>query len=503
LKFGKSQVQLGAILSYVLIILNATYGLFLTPFIVGMVGDAEYGVYKTISAFTSSLMVLDLGLGGTMMRYIAKYRTDKEENKISNFAAMGVLQTAVIGFSVAVITFCLYFFIDEIYASGLTVTEIDKAKSLYVFLAVGIVVHIFENLLNGIIAGYNRFIFANGIKVVRLLARIVAVLIFLGLFQDVLTLAVIDLFITVILVLIELLYIRYSLELKIRLQCWDGKVFFESFKYTILLFIASIVNQVNSNFAVVAIGAGINSVAVSVYSMALLIFAMYEQMSTSISGVMLPTVTASLKNDDEKYTNTLNLIVKVGRIQFIMLGAVFAGFIVLGQDFIQLWLGNNYSDVYFLVLILLGPSLLELCVNVCLSILRAKNLLGFRTIVISATTVLNILITLVGLKYWGYYSAAIGTALSYLIGSVIVMGIYYYKKLGFNILGVYKRIFGKIWICILLSGISSYLSTIFIDGLVLRFVVGFLVFLGIYVSSLLLLGLNQYEKRIIFSKIKR
>jgi len=147
--------------------------------------------------------------------------------------------------------------------------------------------------------------------------------------------------------------------------------------------------------------------------------------------------------------------------------------------------------------------LLELCVNVCLSILRAKNLLGFRTIVISATTVLNILITLVGLKYWGYYSAAIGTALSYLIGSVIVMGIYYYKKLGFNILGVYKRIFGKIWICILLSGISSYLSTIFIDGLVLRFVVGFLVFLGIYVSSLLLLGLNQYEKRIIFSKIKR
>jgi len=76
-KIKKSQVSLGAVLSYILIILNATYGLFLTPFIIGQIGDASYGVYKTISAFTSSLMVLDLGLGGTMMRYIAKYRADK------------------------------------------------------------------------------------------------------------------------------------------------------------------------------------------------------------------------------------------------------------------------------------------------------------------------------------------------------------------------------------------------------------------------------------------
>ena len=102
---AKNEVKWGAILSYVLIFLNAAYGLFLTPYILGQIGEASYGVYKTISAFTSSLMVLDLGLGGTMMRYIAKYRADKEEKKIPNFISMGLIQTSAICVVVGIVSY--------------------------------------------------------------------------------------------------------------------------------------------------------------------------------------------------------------------------------------------------------------------------------------------------------------------------------------------------------------------------------------------------------------
>ena len=144
---AKNEVKWGAILSYILIFCNAAYGIFLSPYILGQIGGASYGVYKTISAFTSSVMVLDLGLGGTMMRYIAKYRADKEEERISNFISMGLIQTGVICGVVGIVTTVLYFFLDQIYASGLTVAELAKAKELYIFLAIGIVAHIFENLL--------------------------------------------------------------------------------------------------------------------------------------------------------------------------------------------------------------------------------------------------------------------------------------------------------------------------------------------------------------------
>ena len=131
---SNKQVKFGAIFSYILIILNATYGLFLTPFIIDQIGDASYGVYKTISAFTASLMVLDLGLGGTMMRYIAKYRADSEDDKIPNFVFMGGIQASVICICVSIVTFVLYSFLDVIYQNGLTTEELIEAKKCMFFL---------------------------------------------------------------------------------------------------------------------------------------------------------------------------------------------------------------------------------------------------------------------------------------------------------------------------------------------------------------------------------
>lgn len=497
---NNNQIKWGAIFSYILIILNATYGLFLTPYILGQIGEASYGVYKTVSAFTSSMMVLDLGLGGTMTRYIARYRADKEEEKIPNFISMGFIQTAVIGVIVIVVTSVLYNFLDVIYQNGLTASELVKARHLYIFLSLGVLSHIFENVLNGIIAGYNRFIFANGIKVARLIVRIVAVVILLGIFNDSLTLVIIDLGVTVAFVLAELLFLHRHIRLKVKFSYWDKQVFLESFKYTLFMFLTSIVAQVNTNFSSVAIGAIINSTAVTVYSIALLIFGMYEQMSTAISGVMLPTVTNTLKKDNEKYTNTISLVAQVGRIQFIILGAVFAGFIVLGRQFIQLWLGQGYEDVYKLTLILITPALFELCINVCLSILRAKNMIGFRTVVITLFTIINMAITILFTRQISYYASAIGTAFSFLVGSVIVMSIYYYKKLGINIFKIYSNIFSGVWIAITVSAVASFIVTLLVQSIRLQFILGALTFVSVYAISLFLFGLKKDEKNIILKR---
>ncbi len=497
------QVRLGVVLSYVLIFLNAVYGLFLTPFIIGQVGEAAYGVYKTVSAFTASMMVLDLGMGGTMMRYISKYRADKEENKIPNFICMGLIQTGALCVLVGLVTTVLYFFLDVIYKNGLTAAELENAKVLYIFLAFGIVVHMFENFLNGIISGYNQFVFANGIKLIRLISRIALIVLFLSIFKNTLVLVAVDLICTLFFILAELAFLSFRLKVKVKYTRWEGNVFKESFRYTILMFLSSLVAQANSNIPNVLIGALINSTAVTIYSMAVLIFGMFEQLSTAISGVMLPTVTETLKNDDESLTNTKSVVIKAGRVQFLLLGAVLMGFLTLGRHFIELWLGSGYEDVYFLVMILLGPALLELCINVCLSILRAKNIIGFRTVVIVLSAVLNLAISVILMKYIGYYAAAIGTACSFLFGSVIVMGIYFYKVLKINILYLYKHIFRGIWVCIVLGACVAALAVYLIDSIAWSFALGFVGFVAVYAVTLLLFGLNKDEKNIILKKFRR
>ena len=50
---AKNEVKWGALLSYALIALNSIYGLVIMPFILGAIGESEYGVYKTIGSMTS------------------------------------------------------------------------------------------------------------------------------------------------------------------------------------------------------------------------------------------------------------------------------------------------------------------------------------------------------------------------------------------------------------------------------------------------------------------
>lgn len=490
-------------LSYGLIILNAVYGIVLMPYIIGQIGQADYGVYKTISAFTSALMVLDLGTGNTAMRYIAKFIAESREDRIPGFIRALFAQGAVISVVIAVISGGIYLSLDTIYKNGLSASEITKAKQLFIFLGLTVIFHVFENILNGIITGYNRFIFANGCKFARLAIRIITTYILLVFLHDSLVLVIIDMCLVLFLILLELIYIKTKLKVRFSGGKIEKTILLQSFKYTITVFTASILSQVQSNLDNVVIGALKSSVEVTVYSVALQFFNMYQQIGSSISGVMLPTVINSLENDDGKMTQTQHLIVQTGRIQFILLGAAFAGFAALGREFIPLLMGSDgYGDVYCLSLILMLPAMLEMCTNVCLAVLRAKNILKFYTVMLLVSMLINLLVTLVGTYFFNYYAAALGTAVSVVIGNLVMMNLFYHKRFGFNMLKLYGEVFKNTWLCILLGFAAAMLAKIPFSGLT-QFIVGAAAFLAVYAAALLGFGLNPGEKSMVFSVINK
>ena len=492
---AKNEVKWGALLSYLLVIVNALYGFLIIPYILSSLGDAEYGVYKTISSLSSALMILDLGLGGTAMRYIAKFKSEEKKDKIESFVSMALGEGLIICLGLMVISAVIYTLIPAIYAEGLSQNEIELAKKLFIFLALNMVFHIIENVFNGVISGFNKFTVSNGIKLGRILFRVALLFVVFIFVKNAVALVLIDLFLTVVQIIVEFIYIKIKLKTKIKLSFknWDKELFKESFKYTMLLFITTIAAQINNNLDNVVIGAIKGSALVAVYSMGLLIFGMFEQLSTSLSGVMLPTVTNVLKNDSNG-SQIKNTIINIGRIQFMLLGAALVGFVVLGKQAIYLWLGEGYEDVYVITLILMAPALLELCVNVCLAVLRAKNMLGFRTAVLLGTTVLNAIITIIGVKHFGYYAAAIGTAVSFLIGSVVIMNIYYWKKLSFNMFKIYQNIFSRTWICLLISGGAIVLSSRFLHQGLMAFVLNIVIFCAVYGITMILFGFRKEEK---------
>ena len=80
--------------------------------------------------------------------------------------------------------------------------------------------------------------------------------------------------------------------------------------------------------------------------------------------------------------------------------------------FINLWAGQNYSDAYHIVLLVMMPITVPLIQNVGISILQAKNMQGFRSVVYVAIAVLNVLASIPLAKMWGGLGCALATGIS-------------------------------------------------------------------------------------------
>lgn len=495
----RNEIRSGVILSYMLIFINMLYGLLITPFILKHVGVLDYGVFKSISSLSASLAVLDLGLGSTMTRYMSKYHAEDDYKNANNFAAMIFLQYLIIVIVIVIAGVCLFFSLNTIYEKNFSAESLLLARKLLVFLVFNLILRLFENLLTGIAGGFEHFTLTNGVRMTSLLIKIGLIIVLLPKTQNVMMIVMLEAIITFCAIVVLGGYISRIIGIIPKLTQWDNRLFRESFGYTSLMFIQTLTVQFNGNVDNVLIGAYLGAGSVTVYSMALQIFGMYESLSGSIANIMLPTMAKKIARN-ETSEQLQSGVEKCGRMQFILLGAALGGFIVLGKEFFYLWLGKGYEDCYYITLILIVPVTFTMMQNVSLSILRARNKMLYRTVTLMVSCIINVLITLIGLKYFGYWGAAFGTAAA-TISNLIFMNVYYHRTLNFKIISLFANILRKLFICAAAATIVTYLLHFIVNGTWFSFAINVFTYMIVYGALLFMWGLQPEEKTLITGRM--
>lgn len=495
------QKRLGIFLSYIVIILNIISGVVVTPLIINIVGKAEYGLYQLVAAIIASLLVLDFGFGNTITRYVCKYNAEHKKKDEENFLFMGFAIYFFIALIVYLIGFILYLNLDKIFAVSLTVKEIAKAKWLFLIMIITFSFSLFSNVYSGITTAYEKFIFTNLTKIINLILRISLVIVLLFIYHDSLVIVLTDLALTVIFFLISVIYVHITLKVKIKYHFYDKLLLKEVLIFSFFIFLQIIINQVNSNVGKFLIGMQINTVAVGIYSIAIQIYSIYSSLSSTISGIYLPSITNMVVNNASK-DDIVRYIIPPSRFQLMLLGGIFTGFCLFGKGFIELWVGSGFLSAWWLGIIIMLPSTVELTQNLILSILKAQNRMGIRSLINIITAALNVVISVILIKYFGIFGAAFGTAISMLIGAVIIANLYYHFKLGFNMKLFFKGISKGILPSILLSaGLCSFLYFL-PNGKPFIFILSCIVFTVVYLTILWLVGLNDSEKKLFSGFIK-
>ena len=498
-----NQRKAGVLLGYAAMFLQIAIGFLYLPVLFRFLSKEEYGLYQLMGSLVAYVSLMDFGLGSTLMRYYARAIEAGDNERQENLLAMGLIIFLIIALAAGVFGGILYMGIEPVYGVQLSALELHKAKLIFIVLIMNMMISLPCSIIDAIVVGQERFIYHYSISIVSILTSPFVTILAVMFTPSALSIAIVTTLVKIACRVVSMFYCSRRLHVRIRLHRFEGPLAKEMLVFSSFLFMNTIVEQVFWRTDQLILGALAGTAAVAVYSIAANLETYYQQFSQRLStNVFIAQITRLLyRNDDMTEVNAI--FNKVGRLQLFLVALILTGFIAFGEHFIVFWVGESYRPAYIMALIVMIPLLIPLIQNLSNTIMRAKNMHRFQSILGLGTASLNIVVSLYLGRIYGGYGCAIGTAISLTIGNIIIMNIYYHKRVGIDIISFARNI-------------SSMLSPVIITLVLGLVLVHFLppsgllmigleigIYLLIYIGLMWLMGLNAYEKNLGLSLIKK
>lgn len=497
----KNQLKLGAILSYVNILAGLAVGLGYTPVMIRLLGQSEFGLYSLIGSLVAYLSVLDMGLGNTIVRYVSKNRAVGDKKSESELNGLFLTVYSVIGLITLIVGSILYFNIENMFGSTLSLDQIERAKIMMILLIFNIAISFPLSVFASLMQAYERFVFLRVFNIISVLLKPVIALPFLFMGYGAVTLVVTATIVNIACLLTNVYYCFKYLDIHFRKGHFEKAFLYEISGYAFFIFLNAIMDKIYWGTGQFILGIVSGTIQVAIYAIAMQFMNMYMQFSNAISGVLLPKVTMMVANGATGKDLT-SLMIKIGRLQYIVIGYILVMFFLVGKEFIYLWAGENYLSAYPMILILMVGLLIALVQNAGIAILQAMNLNRYRMTAYTIVAVINIFTSIILAKMYGGLGCAISTAVALLISTGLIMNRYYHKHIGIDIPLFWKNIvymMPSAFILIVL--VESFQMNVSLKYSWLYFMIKVVIYTLIYMILMYFIGMNGYEKNLCRSAI--
>ena len=489
------------IVSYLTIAINILSSLLYTPWMLSVIGKSDYGLY-TLATSIINMFLIDFGFSSAVTRFVSKYNAEGDQEKVDNFLGMLYKLYAIIVSIVFVVLFVLYFFIDVMYAK-LTPDELDKFKVIYIIAGTYSVLSFpFTTTFNGILNSYEKYFQMKlcdlGHKLLTVGLIVTALLGGFGLYA----LVTVNAITGVLTLLAKWIIIKKSSNLKINLKYFDKSVLREIFAFSLWVTVSAVCSRLIFNLTPNVLAATVGAAAITVFSLASTIEGYAYTFASAIDGMFMPKI-ARLVKSDPSCGNVQPLLDKVGRIQYYVISLVFWGFVLVGKDFVRLWLGSGNDIVYYCAVLLLLPAPFYLSQQIAKSTVVVSGKVKAQAFVNIAKSVVNLILAIVFSYFWGVQGACLSICISYLIRN-IGMCVIYHKMINLNMFKFHFNCYVKT-----LPGIAlAVAGGVVVNWLVpnwgwASFVLKIAAICLIFGVCLYFLSFNKYEKELSVDTVKK
>lgn len=320
-------------------LVNAVVGILLTPFVESRLGDAGYGLWIMLVSFTGYYGLLDIGIRSAVGQYVTRYWAKNDLDGVSRTLSTATGLMSLGGLIVLVAGGTIAVFAPTIFnLQGVTPTT---ARTLFAIVAGGVALNFPLLVAQSAAYARSRFDLVQAVNITERMVFVgVAVWILLN-DHGLVALAIANASVQLAANLVRVVIARRLLPgARLAVRFFDRGSVKELYGYSVFSVLINAGDTVLVHSSALVIPIVLNETALAHYGMGSLLVYQMLGLVSAIAWTITPLATASDARGDREAVRRLWLS---GSRLMIAFGAVVGGGLVFaGEDFIRLWVGEDY-----------------------------------------------------------------------------------------------------------------------------------------------------------------
>lgn len=499
-----SERKKGAILSYIQVVLSVAVSVIYVPILLRYLGQSEYGLYQIVGSFFSYISVFESCMSTGVLRNYCNALGSQDKEAADVTLSMAKVIYRAMAVLMALVGVIVIFTFRRFYESSFSASELKESSAILLLLFANMMATLLGSVYLTILTGHEKFAFLKVLSIIIQIAQPFFVILCVRKIPYAITVSTVIVVLNVLTVLMRYLYVTRKLKIRIVKKERNGKVIKEIIGLSATILLGCIADQIFWKTDQVILGKLFSTAVVAVYSVGAQIYMMYMQFGTQVASVFYPKVSI-LYQEENGNQKVSDLFVRVGRVTFMIIMLILSGFIVFGKEFLLIWVGEGYTEAYYVAIVVMIPFSVDLAQNLALAILQVKKQYSFRAKIYLLSALINVVTTVIFASYFGIVGAAISTGLSMFITSGLIMNWYYLKKANLDIVKFWKETFKIITVSMVMMTLVLLIKQFMSWNSVglLQLGIEIILFALIYVSAMYKFIMTSEEKKQMLMFIRR
>jgi len=423
------------------LVVSVIVSLFITPFVILSLGDSDYGLWILIGSIGGYCGLLDLGISGSVTRYVSKYIALGKSDDVCSTVNTCLFLYLFIAVFVLLLAVLLGYFVHVFVT--VTPDKVNIVYSVIVLIGASLAISFPFRVFNGLLQSLLRFDITSILDIVINLLRTLLVVVVLTLGYSLIALAFVMLVVSIIQLCVTagFAFKEYP-QLKLRWRFVEKRKIKLIFNYSIYKFITGVGDLLRFNIDTLVIGALISVAAITPYAIATRLIGFLARFVGQIFAVTTPMYSSYEARDEEG--SIQKLFIKSSFYSALLTFFTTTMLAIYGHAFITLWVGVEYAQKGYYVLVILAISFgVALSQNPSIVVAYGVEKHRFLSILTVVEGVANLALSLMLVGRFGLVGVALGTAIPMVLFKGVVQPIYICRVVKLPVLNYMKACFLK------------------------------------------------------------